>query len=77
MEQNDSRKDYHKQWRENHKDYHKDYYENHKDDMKKKIIEKAGVKILCECGKFVRRGYLKYHTERNLHKKLLNKKLAE
>ena len=70
----DKIKEYQKNYRQSHPDYHKKYYEAHKDKMKHQIVEKASEKVLCECGKYVRRGYINYHKERNLHQKLLAKK---
>tara|TARA_R110002153_G_scaffold238082_1_gene392344 strand:- start:120 stop:731 length:612 start_codon:yes stop_codon:yes gene_type:complete len=63
--------EYKKQYRENNKNYFKDYRENNKQEL----LEKAKIKIECECGSKFRKSDKARHLKTTKHQKLINSKL--
>jgi len=49
------------------KEKDKDYYDNNKE----KILEKQSVKVNCDCGSYVRKGYLSRHYKSKIHQNYL------
>ena len=63
----DKIKERNKEYRENNKDKEKQRHKEHREKNKDKLKEKASVKINCECGAIISRGFKSEHIKTKKH----------
>ena len=59
---------YHKEWYNNNKEKRLQKYKIYRDNNKTIIYEKAGQKIMCECGSTLRKSDIAHHKKSKKHK---------
>lgn len=71
-----TQKEYHQENKQKRNEYSKQYAKNHKEQIagykKKHYEEKAGIDVLCECGRTYKKKHEKRHKSSKIHLDLIN-----
>ena len=64
-------RDQQKEYYEKHKEHRKEYNKQYREEHKQEITEKSKVKMICECGRELRKSHLNRHLKTDIHKQLM------
>ena len=64
-------RDKQKKWCEENRERVKETAKQYREEHKEEIAEKGKIKIVCECGRELRKEDLKRHLKTNIHKELM------